>query len=342
MRSHPHLAEAFALEMEKIALGNIGASAATLGTVGSLLGGGAGYMKAKAEGQDTKDALLTAGKGALIGGGAGALGGAGLAGASKRVGKRIGDFGRRQVHAVSGYVPKGQNSTQYLESIGIGNTTGPAWEAAQKHLQEVEAGRGKGLIPMPQPLRKGLAMWDELSARKAHEANKVFMEHDATSLPGVVRALWDKKSRVPVLGALGKDTAFGGGMMGTAMLGLGAHDVYKGVTGQVQPGQEDMGRGERMGEAFGNAAGWLLPSPVPIAGQMIGGTVMSKTLGGVGALADKVLGNKTPRQLSNPSVARAPVTDPTDPVASTAQQLGGPQVVLSSSAAGKPYGGGIE
>ena len=174
------------------------------------------------------------------------------------------------------------------------------------------------------------------SAQKGHAANEVFLRHGATSIPGTVKALWNPATRGETLKAVGNDLAFGGGAVGTAMMGLGGYDTYKSIRGDVQPGQENMGYGERVGRAAGNAAGWLLPSPVPVAGQLIGGGLLGSAFGGVGSVVDKVVGNKAP------SVRRPPLTDPTDPVASTANQLGGVQHTMSASAAGKPYGGGME
>jgi hypothetical protein len=351
--------------MEKIALGNIGASAATLGTIGALGGGVMNYMKARREGQTRKDALLSAGKGAVVGGGAGALGGAGIAAGSRalrgwnvnpvtygdkahgllsRLDKSIGDFGRRQVHAVSGYLPQearglnNQERAKYLKGIGIGGyqPAQDAVQAATDHLKAVQAGGGKGLIPMPQKIREGLAHWDKFQAEQAAKAQDAFMQHGATSLPGFVGAMARPEARGEVLKGVGRDLAFGWGALGTYMLGTGVYDTYKGVRGDVLPGQENMGRGERIGNSLGNAAGWALPSTIPVLGNQIGGTVLSKAFGGVGRAVDKVTGSRPP------TVARAPLTDPTDPVASTANQLGGVQHTMSASAAGKPYGGGME
>jgi len=387
---NPQMAVAFFEEMEKIALGwstltpnarNLLGSAATLGVLGSGVGGGMGYLKAKAEGADTGTALTAAGKGALVGGTGGAALGAGLGGFSrllrganpvtyaryvppaeraameaagrlehganvtkgthflKSMDKNIADFGRRQLHALFGYVPKGVDRNAYLRDIGIGGRMAPedVVQLAREHLSDVEAGRVKGFIPIPQSLRRLNAKWDLFNAEQAAKANQELMEAGATSLPGMVRAAFSKERRAPLVKGVGRDLLFGGGVAGTLMMGMGGYDLYKGIRGDVLPGQENMGRGERLGEAIGNAAGWMLPTPLPMAGQVVGGTILNKAFGTAGRLADKILGNKPP---GTPYV-RPPITDPTDPVASTAQQLG-PQVVMSPSAAGKPYGGGFE
>lgn len=377
------LSDAFADEMEKIALGNIGAAAATLGAVGSIAGGALGYQQAKAEGKGTTDALLGAGKGALVGGvGAGAVG-AGLGAGSRlargwkhvdptmaahtaqgvahqvatgvkphsfmeSMDRRIGDVGRRQLHALTGYVPKEVRGLptdhperiNYLRNIGVGGR-GPldaAATAAKDDLAKFDNG-GKGPQGMlgdfhvvPRFARHGLAKWDNFSARHSADAQKELIEAGATSIPGAIKAMWNPELRKRVLPAVGKDIAYGGGALGTAMMGQGIYGAYKGVAGEVQPGQEGMGYGERVGDSIGGAAGWLLPSPIPMAGQMAGGQILSKTFGGLGSIADRIAGGKP----------RAPLTDPTDPVASTANQLGGVQSTTSPSAAGKPYGGGMD
>ncbi len=136
-----HLLRAFQQELWKLGapsilparLSSVLSSAGALGGIGAGVGGVAGavhggvknYRAAKAEGADTRGALLHGamgaaggvGKGALIGAGVGGVAGAGasLANAGKAEAMRaaltdrsaFARFGQRQVHGVTGAVPQG-------------------------------------------------------------------------------------------------------------------------------------------------------------------------------------------------------------------------------------------
>lgn len=136
-----HLLRAFQQELWKLGapsilparLSSVLSSAGALGGIGAGVGGVAGavhggvknYRAAKAEGADTRGALLHGamgaaggvGKGALIGAGVGGVAGAGAslanAGKAEAVRAALTDrsafarFGQRQVHGVTGAVPQG-------------------------------------------------------------------------------------------------------------------------------------------------------------------------------------------------------------------------------------------
>ena len=295
---------AFAEEFEKVAWG---APAATLGAVGALVGGVKGYGDAGPS-AGTTGSLMSAGKGALMGGAAGATVGGGLGLAGKHLGgtaagwsKSVGDFGRRQVHAVTGYVPghiPAEKRVEYLKGIGIGGgNTQAALTEAQQNADKVRSTTGL----LPQSWRQAYANWGVRGAQAAHDANEVFLRNGATSLPGMVKAFRNKATRGETLKAVGKDLAFGGGTLGTLSLGLGAGDLYHGVAGTPHPEEAGMGRGEILGRAVGNATGWLLPSPIPVAGQLIGNEALRPVVGAMGRSVDKLMGNRA--VASTPTVA---------------------------------------
>jgi hypothetical protein len=341
---------AFVDELEKIA--GIGSAALTTGAVGAGLGGLVGYNTVDGS---TTDKLRAAGKGALIGGAGAATLGTGVAAASraargwhnpavlsgenptgyfKSLDARLGNVGERQLHALTGYVPKGREHGEYVRSIGIGggyDQGAGAAAAAKQHLTDVTNGQDTGYLAalsVPKRLRMLNARWDAHAAQKAHSSASTMIDNKMTSLPGLVRAA--ANPNMAMAGAVKDDLLYGGGAVGTAMLAAGAHDLYKGVRGDVQPGQEGMGYHQRLGDSFGRFAGSLVPSPLPMVGQAIAGQTLSSTFGTVGKGLDRLRGT------------RAPVHDPSDPVTSTASQLGGHETVLSPSAAGKSHGSGFE
>jgi hypothetical protein len=282
---------------------------------------------------------LGAGGGAVTGAGLGAasralrgwhapavVAGSGDLGVARTLDKRIADFGRRQVHAVTDYVPKGSDRLGYLRDIGIGGRVPEEGVAAAKKKLEL-LGSSPGVMPA---LKRGLARYDLMNAEKSLEATNSLMQHGATSLPGLASALRDPARRGHVLRAVGKDALFGGGMLGHAQLALGAHGMYQAARGSNQSGE---GRGEQAGRAASSIAAGLIPSTLPLAGNVVIDSALGVPFRAAGRAVDRLRGR--------PAVARAPITDPTDPVASIAH-MAGPQVHMSSSAAGKQYGGGLD
>jgi hypothetical protein len=324
--------DSFADEMEKIAIGNITGSAATLGTIGALGGGYAGYQKARGEGAGVGDSLLSAGKGALIGGAAGGVTGAGLAAGNKALGgtwdKSISDFGRRQVHNVTGYVPEGVrgagNTTarvNYLRNIGVGGGSGTQLDllAAKRHLADVTEGRSTSRW-VPKPIRVASAKVNEFRAKHLADANEKLLQHGATSIPGTIKAMASPESRKAIAGAVGKEALLGGGALGTLGLAANAHQVYQGVAGDVPEGETRAGN---LARTAGSMAGMLVPGTLGLPVGMLANTALSS---GGNHLAG-MLQRKT--------------HDPTDPTAPESGQLGHSST-MSASASGKAYGGGFE
>lgn len=124
----------------KLAAAPIWAAPATLSALGGLAGGGLKYLKARSEGAEREDALREAGKGALLGAGAGAVaGGVGkLIPQTRGVTEGVGNWGLREVHGLTGWLPKSmdEDKVQALRSIG-----GGAHDAIQGYGRALEQSR---------------------------------------------------------------------------------------------------------------------------------------------------------------------------------------------------------
>jgi hypothetical protein len=345
--------DVFSKEIEKMALSDVGRSAATLGVVGSLLGGGIGYKKAREEGEGIPGSLLQAGEGALVGAGGGAALGAGVGGASrllrgaapavlhsanptevtpwyKALDKYVGDFGQRARHAITGYVPEGQSYENFVKDVGIGGRgvmepleKHPYVMSAQKELAEAQANPNWWNRLTFKDWRAGRGV--DRAKALAGSAQKL-IGHQATSIPGWFRALGDPARRGDVLRESISGQWHGMGLPMKALTALGVASMVPAVTGNLPPG---IGRGEAIGQSLGSMSGMMVPFPMPAAGQFALQPALS-TLGRyAGKGADYLTGHGSRKAL-----------DPSDPLQATDRQWG-PEVMMSPSAAGKPYGSGI-
>jgi hypothetical protein len=303
---HSLTAEAFLDEME---MASLGASAATLGTLGGLAGLASGYSQARDEGAGVGGALAGGASKGLLWGAGGAGLGAGLGGISralrgdapvkftryakgkmrdgtpwyKSMDRSIGDFGKRQLHSVTGYVPNGEKPAKYLHDIGVGGRDrAGALLMAKDKVKDLEK-KPQGMI---RDARLWLARRGQKGQEQAADATKTLLKHKATSLPGFVRAMADSTKRKDVLGASGAELWHGGGTVGKVMMGTQGAMMARGAIGEAPPGEEDQGRGERVGRAVGNIAGMALPSTIPMVGQMVGGSILGSGLGRVGRVFD--------------------------------------------------------
>lgn len=353
--------EAFAAELEKIALSDAAVSALTLGIPAAALSGYRSYSQAREQGQDMPEALRSAGKGALIGGVGGAGLGAGVATLSKGTGKAIGDFGRRQFHGVTGYTPKGMEPGAYAREIGIGNTAAKNLAAATAHVSEQKArldafrsgiepdswwspyrwspsrlfskDRGKGI---EESLGKATSKLEALKryqaspvGSKLHAAEETLLQHGVTSIPGMARALAGP-NRGEVLKAMGREAWSGSGKLGKGMMGL---QIYGDVTRDTDEEGRPVGVGERAGRVAGDVAGMLIPSTIAGVAQMPVGMVLGTAGGAAGRAIDKGISTVSPHILRH----KQDVTRPEDSM----PQVRGPEVSTSPSAAGKSYGSGM-
>lgn len=151
-------------------LGGAGAGAGAGGLIGAGIGGLGGYHEARREGAGVGGALLHgvggaaqgATTGALVGGaGLGALEAAGatpglygrLAGAKGPVGTAA-RFGQRQVHALTGWTPKGFFAPEGARQMGAGAADAVAHAAkggpgADKALHAAERAEAMGISSLP-------------------------------------------------------------------------------------------------------------------------------------------------------------------------------------------------
>lgn len=326
--------DGFVQEMQKLALGNVGAAAAT---GASLLGLGNAYMAysgSRAQGRGVGESLGQGAKGALVGAGAGAALGGGLAGVSKALrggqavgaatpwhhgmDQGIGNFGRRQFHALSGYVPKGMEHGEYVRNIGIGSGASEAVEAAKQRVQQAATGESPYKIPV---LSKWRSQRGLQSAEAAKASSDALIDEKVTSLPGLVRGIAGP-NRSKVLGAIGRDQWHGTDMLTKAMVVGEANQLGQSA---LDPNYQDpMGRsrGEAVGSNLGRMAGLLVPSPIPMGGQLVAGALLGEAGAGIG----KKFSRAVPR-----------VRQPTQGLVESA----GPsyETAMSPAAAGKPFDG---
>lgn len=198
---NPDLLDAFAFELDKLAVspafgarvGSMLGGAGSLGGVGSLVGAGLGgayrgyqgYRDAKNQGATTGQAVASgvagglggamsgAAAGGIVGGVGGAVGGAlnpaKMEAARKALTNTRGPvgafsrFGQRQVHAVTGWHPGGDNlqkgmdeirhgaygARQHMNALTEKGVTGAGLEGAQKRLQAAETAERMGLTSVP-------------------------------------------------------------------------------------------------------------------------------------------------------------------------------------------------
>ncbi len=215
-----HLLRAFQQELWKLGapsilparLSSVLSSAGALGGIGAGVGGVAGavhggvknYRAAKAEGADTRGALLHGamgaaggvGKGALIGAGVGGVAGAGasLANAGKAEAMRaaltdrsaFARFGQRQVHGVTGAVPQGglgQLRMDAADRAGQLKSLTARLEADPHSMQPGIIDRARGLDA------KTVGAKALERAQQSAGAAQAAQDAGLTSVPGLVRSL---------------------------------------------------------------------------------------------------------------------------------------------------------
>lgn len=330
---------------------DVAGSAATGGVLGSATGGWAGYRDAKQQGASTTDALkagvIGGAKGGAIGGAIGGgigtgsrllrgdtapvMSGANASGMLHSMDKSIADFGRRQLHAVTGHVPSSvtdeASRAKYLQHIGYGGRTPPREMArmAEESLANVD----KTDSWAPKFLRKAYHKYDKFTSNQYADSLEALNRSGATSLPGYVKAMADSSKRKDLLRSAKGELLSGGVLGGMGVLGTaqGLHSAIKGEPAYGSDPNAPVDRWGNIGMAAGNMAGLLVPSfTMPIgmvlqpniahAGQRIGSTI-GKTFGKIPAMS-------------------AP--DTTDPVASPTPAYSSS---MSAAASGQPYGGGI-
>jgi hypothetical protein len=308
-----HLLRAFQQELWKLGapsilparLSSVLSSAGALGGIGAGVGGVAGavhggvknYRAAKAEGADTRGALLHGamgaaggvGKGAVIGAGIGGVAGAGasLANAGKAEAMRaaltdrsaFARFGQRQVHGVTGAVPQG----------GLGQLKMDAADRAEqlKHLTDrLKADPNSmqpGIIDRARGLDAKTVGAKALErAQQSASASQAAQDAGLTSVPGLVKSLVKSPTETARLawnhqmhGADGVTKA----MMATSGIGVAQTMANR---------EEGEGRLHHAGRVAGSAAGaglGILTGGMPQMTQMGLGTLQHKYVPELGGMS---------------------------------------------------------
>lgn len=261
--------DAFADELEKLALPGFLPSALTGGAVGGVWRAVSGYNDAREQGADIAQALqqgaISGGKGALVGSAVGA----GIHGASRLPGwignkfksldETVGNYGRQQLHVVTGrgrLSDFGQGS--HLTQKGVESAEQAAREAGEK-LRAAPQGSDIG--------SRARRWWAERSAAraskrveqatKAHDAARKAEDMELTSIPGTIRALG--KYKPGEIARAGLDyqwntlPGYGKALMVGLPVGLGALSVQQGGADAAP----------EAGAMAGNAVSSVLPHTHP-------------------------------------------------------------------------------
>lgn len=194
--------------------------------------------------------------------------------------KKVTDFGKRQLHSLTGWTPRGHMDLAGIEEIGAGAA------GARKALKGTQ---GKDRVLAQQSLRA------EINAQKM----------GLTSLPGYARSLMkDPKKTLQA---------------GWAQQWHGSSPVMKAVTVGLPAAatasdlisEDDGHKAERIGAGIANTAVGMVTGGLPMAGGIVAGLGASTLGGQAGRLVDKMRAHKkTPPRLGtlaekvNPEEAR--------------------------------------
>lgn len=275
--------QAFDRELEKLALspgalaaiqrglGGLGAGAGIGGLAGAGIGAVQGYRHARQQGAGVGQAALGgtlggalrgAGTGAAIGGlGVGALQAAGAApGLYGRLAEAPGAlgsaarFGQRQVHALTGWTPRGFLSPEGARQIGAGN----ALENIRLHGKAEDAAKA---LAGTGGRAEAVAQRRLGQATKARQASEQAEQMGLTSLPGFAKSIRDNGLAKTMKAGLSEQW-HGGGLTGKLMIaGVPAAALAS------EAGKGSEGRAGRLANTAEQVAMTAL-GPVPLAGQL--------------------------------------------------------------------------
>jgi hypothetical protein len=274
-------------------LGNVGGAGGVGAAAGALIGGGVkgytSYRRARDQGASVGDSLMYGGLngvgGAMSGAVTGGLVGAGAAGAAsihsgaaaekmraalEHMPSTVTNFGKRQVHAVTGWTPELHNPNS-IGSIGLGSAARqPALDAATEHLKTVRAG---GVEPslvdkvMGRTAVQGAEKNLE-SAQAGFDAAHKAQEMGLTSIPGYLKSL--AKHPIDTVRAAAGDALKGQHPAMTAVqLGLPAFGIASAALTPANTPEEKAQRGRSIGRSVAGTAAGMLLSPMPMFTQNI-------------------------------------------------------------------------
>jgi len=262
-------------------LGGAGAGAGLGALVGGLGGAAVGAVRGAKKGREEgsgalgglSGALSGAARGVGLGAGVGALGGGaaaalrpgaisklvdagGLGGASAR-------FGQRQLHALTGWTPKG----------GIESIRGGAYDARQA-------------------LHAAKSSKEVAQAGKALESAEAAQNMGLTNLPGYVKAV--KREGLKNVAKTDAAAQWHSGGLAAKALGIGVPALALSSEVGKKESPEGPGKGELLGRTIAGTAGGVLGSAMPIAGQIAMGGALGAAGGFVGRGIDRLRGRRPP------------------------------------------------
>lgn len=183
--------------------------------------------------------------------------------------KSVGQFGKRQLHSLTGWTPHGFNNPAGIESIGAGAAN------AREELAKAVSPRAKEL------------------AAKSLEANERAQEMGLTSLPGTIKAFAGKDRKKALRAALNQQWAGTTPMGKVLTVGLPAAGLAADAISD-----DDGEKGKRLGAGIAGTAAGMLTGGVPMAGGMAAGLAASYVGGKAGGLVDKIRGPRKPPPLA--------------------------------------------
>lgn len=217
------------------------------------LGAGVGGLGGAATAGEDENRVARAIRGAGVGATLGLGGVLAQKGGRQWAGTGIKNFGRRQLHSVTG-----------------------------KGVKDVEEARKIGLIPKKQaiqgPFKDPKALKRNLKLDELDRLNEHAFEKGYTSAPGVLHGLVTDPKDV-----LRTGWQRGGGF-GKAFAGLGAYGSIKGAVEKPEPGGP--GRLEKTLRGAGSTLGWVAAPHAMLGGSVIGEGIGALT-GKAGKLVDK-------------------------------------------------------
>jgi hypothetical protein len=258
--------------------------------MGAGVGAAAGGLRTPAEGDSRLRGMASGAlRGAALGGAAGALGrgmrdtrllsstplsaAQTVTGTAKRMGEGLANFGRRQVHGLTG---AGNH-----DAIGMaGNATSARKAGLLEKRMKDELAHARTPTARARIEQQGQASM--LAERTEGARSQVLADAGVTNLPGMARALTDKNKRGLALRAMGRSMVDGpGGLIGSVGVptALALPGIMKGderATGGLSTGQKVRNYGVNL--ATGAALGGL-----PMIPQMVAGTAVDAGLRRLGA-----------------------------------------------------------
>jgi len=265
-RMNESMMQSFADELKKLARVNprVG-SAATLGVLGALTGGGVNYLRHLTGGNPEESGTGAAARGALAGG----LGGLGIGAALPlRARQAVSRFGLRELHGLTGHMPEGET----LRTMHAGAY--PSEVAAVKARRAVLKAQRSGA---PEAVEQASKEWGR--AQDALKATRSAEEWGLTNLPGVVKSMKAHGILPTVYRGAHAQIAGASPASKALMLGLPALGVAQAALSPAPDG----GKGEQLGYTTGTLVGGLASGLMPFGA----GQVLQEATGHLGRAAGK-------------------------------------------------------